>query len=115
MKEPKLTRPCDKLFRIFKFKGRTITLCSINTPKTINIALSICSPDDVFDESKGKHIAKARAIHENAIKRKLLVRSIYFEYSYNIINRTYGLHDLLLREVEEMIKLNPKQYIKGLK
>ena len=110
--ERKLTKPCKKLFHIFKFKGRTIILCILyvnNYPISyLKTGMSICNPEDNYDEKLGKKIAESRANHE----RNLEIDKFFI---YDSSESTYGLLNYRLKLIEEHIKLNPEYFIKSLK
>ena len=105
----KLTVPCKKLFHQFKLKDRTVILCAKETSVNIQIGMSICNPLDKFDEKLGKHIAERKAVHP---KRKLHISQYYVPHKELF---TFGLFQYLLKQKEELIKLNPHKYIPAIK
>lgn len=118
----KLTKKCSKLFHMFTIKSRKVILCikskylpvfkdeketAIKETNYSQIGMSICNPLDKFDEKLGKKIAEAKADH----KRNLHIRQIYIP---NEVDKNFGLLTYLLKEQEELIRLEPESFIKAL-
>ena len=77
-------------------------ISSVEVPIGLKIGVSICNPDDKYDENLGVIKAVGRAIKSNPV--------LYALHSGQLGDKL--IHTFLAQEVE-YIKKNPEKYIKG--
>ena len=79
-----------------------VNLTTVEVPIGLKIGVSICNPDDKYDENLGVIKAVGRAIKSNPV--------LYTLHSGQLGDKL--IHTFLAQEVE-YIKKNPEKYIKG--